>query len=195
MKKLLTLLLAMILCLGVLVACNGENDSLEVDTSKSATVQYYYHETISEELNAPFENEAVLIKNYNDFIDFAEERTDYSYKTRTSINEQLFDNYYLLRITRGYCEEIGYRSFKAQNGSKKSFSIIFDKLSFYDGKHFRNGKVEYSISYIPYEPPTQATKTYKAYYDFVLIPKSEVTINSFDEINVEVYTLTYYVQG
>ena len=195
MKKLLSLLLAMILCLGVLVACNDEDESLEVDASKNATVQYYYHETISEELDAPFEYGVVFVETYNEFINFAEERTTYSYKIGTSINEQLFDGYYLLRVTRGYCEGIGYRSFKSQDDGGKSFSIIFDKLSFYDDKHFRNGKIVYGSWYPDNDSSAQETKTYKAYYDFVLIPKNEVTINSFDEVNVEIYTLTYKVQN
>ena len=189
MKKLLSLLLTLVLCLGMFVACDNEDETLEIDTSKNAAVQYYYHETVFDEVDSPFENEVVLVESYKDFIDFAEERTIYSYKMGTSIREQYFEDHYLLRIKRGDYREIGYRMFRVDDDGKAS--IILDKLSYYDLRSYYNGKVIYGVAA---NPDGSAQEAYRAYYDFVLIPKSEISAEINSDTAIELYTLTYCVQ-
>ncbi len=191
MKKLLVLLLAMLLCLGVLVACNDEKCPSEIDVSKDAEVQYYYYETVSEEVEAPFENEVVVVKSYEDFIEFADERRalSLSYRTLTSIKEEYFNDHYLLRVKRGYCHEIGYRNLEVNDGK---CSIVFDKLSYYDIKSYRDGKTVYA-SAIP-RSELENTKI-TACYDFVLIPKAEINVELNEDTEIALYIASCYVKN
>ena len=202
MKKLLSLLLAMLLCLGALIACdNGEessnssseepplsNDSLVIENTTSTYVRYYYHETRRETVSEATPS-VVLIEDYKDYTDFLE-RVGAKY---TSIEEEYLENYYLFKIKRTYVDnDMGYRNFKIEGGKA---SIIFDFATYYDARSCRNGEPYYSSITLYSNAETETTATITETYDFVLVPKSDVDIEISQDTEVVVYHLQHHIRG
>ncbi len=199
MKKLLVLLLAMLLCLGVLVACDEEEPSsessdLEVEATKDALVEYYYKESYSEKIDSFPKTKIELVKSTNEFLDFVSPLVEYpeNLHIRTMLDdEELFETYYILKVTLYSGKRnsiIGYRNLSVSENGK--CSLILDNIYRYDGYGYKDGKPSY-YNTTPYDDTSSEQGKYTVYYDFVLIPKSAIHTELTDNTNIELYILTY----
>ena len=198
MKKLLSLLLVMVLCLGVLVACNTPEESSSSSSSEelpeesssesfgNKTVEYYFHKGFFEKVNSVPETEIEIVNSLDEYSRLTEGLSFKEEGSYGSLKEGLFDTHYLLKITtysgkRG--EILGYRdALVSENGE---LYLTLDNVFYYNAKTIdSNGNIFYEVitdaennreSALPdtEEMPIQGSDII-AFYDFVLIPKSSI---------------------
>ncbi len=213
MKKILALLLAMLLCLGVLVACDTPEEPSSSSSEKPAeessslneprkdTVEYYFHKGFFEIVDAMIETKIEFVHSLEDYSNFTEGLSLKDEGSYGSFNEGIFETHYLLKVTmcsatRG--EILGYRDFSvSENGE---LSLTLDNILYYDAKTIdSNGNVFYEVvsdAENGCEPvlsdseglPTQGSE-FVVFYDFVLIPKDSVEIIENAKAELHIVTI------
>ncbi len=185
MKKLLSILLALIFCLGMIVSCKDGNGNENDDLGKNGKrVDYFYHLVIPLESNEGFEEKCKWIVDYESFEEFIDAlplKSTTSSSIYFSIDEEEFNNTYVLAIPRKKEADtnlMGYRNFTQ---IEEGCSIICDKIWYHSGSSYEDGKVQYYIA------SGAGSFNSAVYYDIVVIPKNKIdfTINLNTEISVD----------
>ena len=196
MKKLLSLLLAMLLCF-TLIACDNSEESssssseeLSEESSSESfdneTIEYYFHKGFFERVDSVPETKIEIVNSLDEYSRLTEGLSFMEEGSYGSLKEGLFETHYLLKITiysskRG--EILGYRdALVSENGE---LYLTLDKVFYYNAKTIdSNGNIFYEVitdaennreSALPNteEMPIQGSNII-AFYDFVLIPKSSI---------------------
>lgn len=184
MKKLLSLLLAMILCLGVLVACDtpeesssssSEKQSSEESASSSikGSTSFYYREYYSEVVNTAVKESIQFVTTYDEYLSIRNE-TALSYKF-SRLSEAAFENSYVFYVVRMNLDVtrntfMGYSDFEQ---IEDGYQIISSRL-------FKYTTETYSAEEGVVHPPEREVigapdPMKKVVYEMVVIPKKDVT--------------------
>ncbi len=179
MKKLLSILLALIFCLGIFVSCNNETQtesSSGIEHNKTEVVKYYYHRSYLERDSVRRERGVTVIETEDELNDFFDPKGINVFENE-NIEKMLSLNYILViaRAPLSYNEEImGYRDIEIINDN----GVIFvDILETYFDIEYNDGEIFY-IEIMPEPSSSTDNVIYSTYYDVVLVPKDKVTINN-----------------
>ena len=145
MKKLLSLLLAMLLCLGVLVACDTPEESSSSSSSKASSSEFstemvfpvvphqvkieyaHYNVVVNEVLVEASENfQKWIFNDYSAFGKFAS--TSFGANIPSSLNEEIFEDNFIIAIYRKhdfFRENYCYGDFYFDSNDSK-YSITFE---------------------------------------------------------------------
>ena len=210
MKKILSILLALILCLGALISCGNEessssesgqqSESSTIGTDSTETqntnaepigenpknegyVKYYYRKTYKKE-EMVFQKPAIrLIKSKKEMQEYFTDKGFYWNDIENNQIDAVLSDNYILIISRNPSLLIGYRdAYVTDNGE---VVIMADVLKIYDEMSYSTDGTVYYVertSDIQEEP--EQSDNYYTCYDVIYIPKSECVINP-DKIRVE----------
>ena len=214
MKKLLSLLLAMLLCLGALVACDTPEESSSSSSSEglpeesssesfgNKTIEYYFHKGFFERVDSVPETKIEIVNSLDEYSRLTEGLSFKEEGSYGSLKEGLFDTHYLLKITthsskRG--EILGYRdALVSENGE---LYLTLDNVFYYNAKTIdSNGNIFYEVitdaennreSALPNteEMPIQGDDII-AFYDFVVIPKASIDAQLTDSTKTALRIVT-----
>ena len=210
MKKILSILLALIFCFGTLVSCGDEESSSSESSQQSESstigtdstetqntnaepiganpknegyVDYYYRKTYKKE-ELVFQKPAIrLIESKKEMQEYFTDKGFYWNDIENNQIEAVLSDNYILIISRNPSLLIGYRdAYVTDNGEAV---IMADVLKIYDEMSYSTDGTVYYVerdSDIQEEP--EQSDNYYTCYDVIYIPKSECVINP-DKIRVE----------
>ncbi|MBQ8737988.1 MAG: hypothetical protein IJZ04_10385 [Clostridia bacterium] len=210
MKKILSILLALIFCFGTLVSCGDEESSSSESSQQSESstigtdstetqntnaepiganpknegyVKYYYRKTYKKE-EMVFQKPAIrLIESKKEMQEYFTDKGFYWNDIEDNQIEAVLSDNYILIISRNPSLLIGYRdAYVTDNGEAV---IMADVLKIYDEMSYSTDGTVYYVerdSDIQEEP--EQSDNYYTCYDVIYIPKSECVINP-DKIRVE----------
>ena len=186
MKKLLTLLLAMILCLGVLVACDTPEESSSSSSEEQSTsteelafpnleesLHFYYREHYAKEVNTAVKESIQHVTTYDEYLSIRNE-TALSYKF-SRLSEAEFESayvFYIVRMNHNVEQStfMGYYGLEqVESGYQITSSSLFNCSSdSYDA--------EEGLVHLPQRGSIGAPDPMKkVVYEMVVIPKKDVT--------------------
>ena len=193
MKKLLALLLAMILCLGVLVACNSEAEKerlrAEIESEIRAEIEAeerakrektYTFYRLEVECNPDIFKTNGLYCEYDGFYNFFRDFYEAGNTEINNITRNTFQDYYVL------CVRVGKLLYRGKNASYNNLrlEISDSSTSIYS--------IDYCADYYPGMYFIVENDLYsKTGFHLVLIPKEEVPAPNIPDIFVhKVLTIT-----
>ncbi|MBQ2810364.1 MAG: hypothetical protein IJF11_05675 [Clostridia bacterium] len=179
MKKLLSILLTLVFCLGIFVSCDNETPTESSSESAKAIeyVDYYYFETIYKEpLVVSPVADCRLIKDYSELQALFEE---YDY-TKSYITEKDFEENIVLfsTITPSGDSFLGYCNFSSndEGSTIESRSRYFNAFDY----KYKTGEKVYGAIYL------DAVNVTTRYYEVILVPKSELTRSVDEEEKIQI---------
>ena len=185
MKKLLSLLLALVLCFGVLVACDtpeessssssSEEQSSEESASSSikGSTSFYYREYYAEVVSTAVKESIQFVTTYDEYLSIRNE-TALSYKF-SRLSEAAFENSYVFYVVRMNLD-VTRTTFMGYS----DFEQIEDGYQITSSRLFKYTTETYSAEEGVVHPPEWKVigapdSMKKVVYEMVVIPKKDVT--------------------
>ena len=202
MKKLLALLLAMILCLGALVACDtpeesssssSEETSKVIRPSGDENIDFYYR--LSKKTTDNFSKDIVEIADtYSEYASFASK-----HNLDREIPEEHFDNVYILLARVTYDSDLkplGYYGLEEDNNGYWINFGLRDECHI-ESYNKTDGKVDHILTgTIPFSGASSSNDfTSATVYDIIVIFKSEISFEIDPSKPIDLYKMTYHFVG
>ena len=200
MKKLLSLLLAMLLCLGVLVACDTPEESSSSSSEEPSSeelafpsleesLHFYYREFYAKNVNTAVKESIQHVKTYDEYLSIRTE-TALSYKF-SRLSEAEFESayvFYVVRMNHNVEQStfMGYYGLEqVENGYQITSSSLFNCSS--DSYDAEEGLVHLPQRGAIGDPGPAKSVV----YEMVVVPKKDITFEVDSSKPITVREINY----
>ena len=193
MKKLLTLLLALVLCLGAFVACDTpEESSASTRPSGDETVNFYYHKYKKTTDNFS-KNTIKIAENYSEYLEFAS-----THSIAAEIPEDHFEDVYILLARTTFSDDLTFMGYYNLGEDENGYWInvgFRDDCSLETYNEDDKTVDHILVDRVPLSSSSSASSDVFTIYSVVIIFKSEIDFAIDPSKPLDIYKNTFHFVG